>query len=135
VRRYIIGTLLAVGITAALVGLYLVLFVGSALASDPGTETYPGTYGVDWGWQDCDDFEAGGYYWVLSVDPATVTTVTTERAPSDQNLAHEGEYGDPYVYEDDPEPVLCGTYRLPDDTLMVWTGAEWVGVVVPDAWW
>jgi hypothetical protein len=129
-RRYIIGTLLAVGITAALV----VLFVGSALASDPGTETYPGTYGVDWGWQDSPDFEAGGYYWVAYVDPEP--TVTTDRAPDEENLTHEGEYTDPYIYkESDPEPVLSGTYRLPDDTLMVWTGTEWVGVVVPDAWW
>jgi hypothetical protein len=112
--------------------------VQAALADDPGTETFPGVYGVDWGWQDVPagmdlpDGCVGGYYWVQGDAPATTTT--TDRAPSETNLAHEGEYSDPYVYEE-PEPVLCGTYRLPDDTLMVWTGAEWVGVVVPDAWW
>jgi len=108
-------------------------------ASDPGTQTFPGTYGVDWGWQDAPDsgFEAGGYYWIAAIDPNEgPTTPTDTTLPSQTNLSHEGEYFDPYIYEtNDPEPYLAGTYRMPDNSLMVWTGEEWVNVVVPDTWW
>ena len=47
--------------------------------------------------------------------------------PDAVNLTHEGEIDDPYTYDAaDPEPYLCGTYRMLDGSLLVWTGVEWV---------
>lgn len=118
------------------------LFMSPALvyASDPGTETYPGVYGIDWGWQDSPDFAEGGYYWIAATQDAneapTTPTDTTLPPEAVKNMVHEGEYSDPYIYEPtDPEPYLSGTYRMDDGSLMVWTSTEWVNVVIPEVWW